>query len=367
LKERVGDLASRASSDQSLVERAAGVAVEVAVAKLRLELAGLIDARARDSEARVVDLEAQRREASVELQVLKERVGDLASRTVFDQGQVDRAAEVAVARASAKLSETSERALEVAFETHRREIAVQLQALKEHVGDIASRPSSDQNQIDHAAATAVETAVARLRLGLDDLIEAQARVFDAQLADLKARLKGAGGKLPVAKAWSDGSVTYEGEIVTYGGAAWQAARDTAQAPGGADWLPIATSGRDSTNGRSIVFRGAYDMRDSYSAMDVVTYEGQSFIAARDNPSGIPGDDDAWLLIAARGVKGERGEPGKVGQRGHKGDRGPAGAKIEEWRLSREHFVAVPFYDDGTSGPPLRLRDLFQEFLNQTAL
>jgi hypothetical protein len=26
-------------------------------------------------------------------------------------------------------------------------------------------------------------------------------------------------------------------------------------------------------------------------------------------------------------------------------------------------VAVPFYDDGTSGSPLRLRDLFQEFLN----
>ena len=26
-------------------------------------------------------------------------------------------------------------------------------------------------------------------------------------------------------------------------------------------------------------------------------------------------------------------------------------------------MAVPFYDDGTSGSPLRLRDLFQEFLN----
>jgi hypothetical protein len=31
--------------------------------------------------------------------------------------------------------------------------------------------------------------------------------------------------------------------------------------------------------------------------------------------------------------------------------------------NREHFVAAPFYDDGTSGSPLRLRDLFQEFLN----
>ena len=31
--------------------------------------------------------------------------------------------------------------------------------------------------------------------------------------------------------------------------------------------------------------------------------------------------------------------------------------------NREHFVAVPFYDYGTSGSPLLLRDLFQEFLN----
>ena len=44
--------------------------------------------------------------------------------------------------------------------------------------------------------------------------------------------------------------------------------------------------------------------------------------------------------------------------GHK-----AGATIEEWWINREHFVAVPFYNEGTSGSPLRLRDLFQEFLN----
>jgi hypothetical protein len=68
------------------------------------------------------------------------------------------------------------------------------------------------------------------------------------------------------------------------------------------------------------------------------------------------------LLAAHGERGERGAPGL---RGHGGDRGPAGAKIAEWKINREHFLVVPFYDDGTAGPPLRLRDLFQKFINQT--
>ena len=66
-----------------------------------------------------------------------------------------------------------------------------------------------------------------------------------------------------------------------------------------------------------------------------------------------------------GARGEKGERGAAGSRGHKGDPGPAGAKIAEWRVARERFCIVPFYTDFAAGPPLRLRDLFQEFLNQT--
>jgi hypothetical protein len=74
----------------------------------------------------------------------------------------------------------------------------------------------------------------------------------------------------------------------------------------------------------------FDLADTYRAMDVD-------VATGDNP-GVPCVDDSWQLLAARGAKGRKGEPGKPGQRGHKGDRGPAGAKIEELRLSREQFV-----------------------------
>jgi hypothetical protein len=65
------------------------------------------------------------------------------------------------------------------------------------------------------------------------------------------------------------------------------------------------------------------------------------------------------------MKGERGEPGKVGQSGRKGERGPSGPAIEEWRIAREHFCAIPFLSDGTSGAKLNLRALFEEYQNQT--
>jgi hypothetical protein len=198
-------------------------------------------------------------------------------------------------------------------------------------------------------------------------VEEARRADKADIADLEQRLRDTAGEAPQVRTWSPSTVFYRGQYVTHAGALYQARRDVASTPmsGSDDWLCVARAGRDGKDGRSIVFRGAYDMRDLYSALDVVAYEGQSFVPVRDNPAGIPGDSADWLVIAARGVKGERGEPGKVGQRGHKGDRGKAGAKIEEWRINRENFVVVPFYDDGTSGPPLRRRDLFQEFINQT--
>jgi hypothetical protein len=289
----------------------------------------------------------------------KERVVDvLANRPVFDQSQVDRAVEVAVARTRAELSAEFDRVLEA----QRREFAVQLQALKERLGDVASRPNSDQSQIEHAAAAAAETVVAQLRVGLDDLVEAQARAFETRLVDLEARLKGAAGKLPVAKFWTEGSITYEAQVVTHNGATFQAVCDTAKMPAlGDDWRCLARPGCDGEDGRSMTLRGEYDQRDSYARLDVVTRAGSCWIATRDNP-GVFGESDGWLLVAAHGERGERGAPGL---RGHRGDRGPAGAKIAEWKINREHFLVVPFLSDGTAGPPLRLRDLFQEFINQT--
>jgi hypothetical protein len=61
-------------------------------------------------------------------------------------------------------------------------------------------------------------------------------------------------------------------------------------------------------------RGTFDARAVYNFLDVVAYNGASWVATRDNPGReVPGP--GWQLLAAQGSRGVRGE---------KGERGPAG-------------------------------------------
>ena len=55
-------------------------------------------------------------------------------------------------------------------------------------------------------------------------IESERRNFEAKLAEVEKRCKIVPAKLPIAKTWRQESVTYEGEVVAYGGSAYQAAR-----------------------------------------------------------------------------------------------------------------------------------------------
>jgi hypothetical protein len=66
--------------------------------------------------------------------------------------------------------------------------------------------------------------------------------------------QGAPGKLPLVKLWLPETVYYAGEVVAYDGGKFQARRDTGQPPSHADWLCLATAGRD---GNSITVRGTF--------------------------------------------------------------------------------------------------------------
>jgi hypothetical protein len=125
---------------------------------------------------------------------------------------------------------------------------------------------------------------------------------------------GAPGKLPIVKAWIEGAVHYEADVVTHDGATYQALRDTAKAPPHEDWACLAARGVDGADGRSFAIRGTFDAAAEYSALDVVSLNGASFAAKRDKPGACPGD--GWQLIAMQGKRGERGEsvkgdPGKA--------------------------------------------------------
>src|SRR5262245_30350557 len=171
------------------------------------------------------------------------------------------------------------------------------------------------------------------------------------------------GQLPIAKKWTRETVFYEGSVVTYDGATYQALHDTGEPPDNeAHWQCLAAPGRDA---KSICHRGTFKEDSEYAAFDAVALNGGSFLALRDKPGLCPGP--GWQLLAApgkRGVAGERGPQGDRGPAGVTGSPGKDTATVICWDVDRAAYTVTPIMSDGTSGPPLNLRGLFEQFLNE---
>ena len=169
--------------------------------------------------------------------------------------------------------------------------------------------------------------------------------------------QGPPGKLPLVRLWKPETVYYEGDVVAYDGGTFQAKRDTGQAPSHADWICLATAGRD---GNSITVRGTFNETAEYRRLDVVARNGGSFVALKDAPGPCPGP--GWQLLASQGKRGVAGARGERGERGPKGDPGLSCVTISGWKIDRARYVATPVMSDGREGPPLELRGLFEQFL-----
>jgi hypothetical protein len=107
--------------------------------------------------------------------------------------------------------------------------------------------------------------------------------------------------------------------------------------------------------------GTYSEAEIYLQHDVVVRNGSSYIARRDSPGECPGP--GWQQISMVGRTGSRGERGYTGERGAKGE---SGATFIGWKIDKRNYVATPFMSDGKIGPPLHLRELFQQFFAQTS-
>ena len=74
----------------------------------------------------------------------------------------------------------------------------------------------------------------------------------------------------------------------------------------------------------------------------------------------------WQFVT---LPGKRGHQGPRGERGEKGDRGPPGQSapfVASWMVERASYSVVPILSDGTEGPRLELRPLFEQFDAETA-
>jgi hypothetical protein len=169
---------------------------------------------------------------------------------------------------------------------------------------------------------------------------------------------GAPGKLPVVKLWTPESVFYEGDVVTFDGATFQAIRDTGQPPThSAHWICLAVPGRDAKSPR---VRGTFRADTQYQELDIVAHGGGSFIARRNEPGPCcPGD--GWQSLTMPGKRGEIGPPGPRGEKGPKGDQGPAGPIIATWEIDHVNYRARAIMSDGSDGGTLDLRSMFERY------
>src|SRR5262249_9614753 len=147
--------------------------------------------------------------------------------------------------------------------------------------------------------------------------------------------------------------------VCYEGALYQARKDTAQVPGGSDWICVARAGRDGCDGRTPNVCGTYDAYEKYQRLDIVTYDGASYIARRDDPGICP--SGGWQLLSGKGSRGRPGEVGPRGEKGNKGARGEAAPTIISWAVDGVHYRAIPTMSNGKPGAPLDLRPLFEAY------
>jgi Collagen triple helix repeat (20 copies) len=102
-----------------------------------------------------------------------------------------------------------------------------------------------------------------------------------------------------------------------------------QGPQGAQGLqgpigPQGEQGDQGPQGASMSFDGAWDGGTTYAALEVVTFDGSSYVSLTDDNTGNQPDSSAdWALLAQ---KGDQGEQGDQGPQGAQGDQGPQGVQ-----------------------------------------
>ncbi|MDT7951704.1 MAG: hypothetical protein RQ966_09385 [Acetobacteraceae bacterium] len=92
---------------------------------------------------------------------------------------------------------------------------------------------------------------------------------------------------------------------------------TAAASGGGSGVagPKGDTGAQGPAGQGFTFRGVWQANTSYSAYDVVTSGGQTYVAAVSVPAAATFSAASWVLAAAQGAAGSTGPAGATGPAG----------------------------------------------------
>jgi hypothetical protein len=113
-----------------------------------------------------------------------------------------------------------------------------------------------------------------------------------------------------------------------------------------------------------VVKGTYNPAEKYRKHDEVARDGATFVALRNDPGPCPGS--GWQLRARQGQRGVRGDRGPQGPRGFTGPPGLSAPQLTGFEIDAAKYTVALKWSDGTRGPVLDLRPLFQQFQRETA-
>lgn len=75
---------------------------------------------------------------------------------------------------------------------------------------------------------------------------------------------------------------------------------------------------------AITPKGEYSNATTYQSLDLITYNGGSYLALKETTGNLPTNNEYWQLIAEKGKDGEKGEQGIQGVQGIQGEKGEKG-------------------------------------------
>jgi hypothetical protein len=333
-------------------------ASEQRVLILRDALADFAAAELAKRDAEIVSLQKQLADLQQKLEqqaAIDQRVHEISARLEEKQEQRDRGKNgigdfiqtmgtlITQERQSARAE------FKAAVEEAQRAVEAKLAALEQRLKAV---PQAEQ-QANNQRWAVIDQRIRHLeqemdgRLGSSAVQDTQCAI-ESKLEALEQRLKAVPGKLPVAKTWRPETVVYQAEFVSHEGALWQAKEDTAQAPGGADWVCVARAGRDAVTPN---IRGTFSVDEDYKMLDIVAIDGASFIAKYDNPGVCP-DSSGWQLLSRQGRPGRKGERGPAGP---KGDKGPPAIvpRLLSSKIDENYNLTILRSDDSFEIIPLR--------------
>lgn len=99
---------------------------------------------------------------------------------------------------------------------------------------------------------------------------------------------------------------------------------------------------------SVTPKGIWVDGIKYDRLDIVEYEGSSYLSVKDNNTYPLDNINYWQLLAAKGDEGEQGLPGEAGEQGIQGPQGEPGIAGADAELTDEQLTAInTIVTDGT--------------------